>query len=348
MNKRILISPKAYVLKGSVDSVKEKNSDVFAQATSGYDYSFQYSQWMGGGRALVAHDECARHSKISAGNLILSPFGKENSIVIETGIDPLLLRSALLYWDSIDLPIASCGTEFVSRDNDIELLEKESILSRYKVNLKNEGLSLADVFYGLYLDTQTYSRENHFLQPTTLGQNIYASQEFWNHKTSDFILNLYKALPVPSIDVSLEKILNFKKQRSVEFERFKECMDSFESAIMSENTETRFTEQFKHLKSILQDIDKLMEESRIKRLMTTRTVALRLPSQETILSTAIGSLVGLSADLVTTGGIGIISLATSSVLSFFSFPHTKKAKLSIDYRYLMDISEQFELSGSKI
>lgn len=330
---RIVISPKAYLLEGDIEQNKKKYPEQFSRASNFYDQSFQYGSSKGGG-VLIAHDQAAKHSKFEANSLLLSTLNDNKSIAIETGLDLQKLRFSLTYFDKIVLPNTSCGTDFVYKMPEIGFLDSENIIDRPVVNTSN-CLSIGQSFYNCFLEAEELAGIHVY------DQDIHSEASGYTSIYESILLDVYNSFPVPSIDTSLEDILEFKVKRKDELEQLQEELQDIESLITRNSSQEEIHKQILAIYGDLEKIDQVMAESKIKRILISRTIEIKTPE---LLNFTIGTGTGIGVDLVTTGGVGLISLGTSLIMSFLDFPEKMPKNINKNLKYILDLRDHFKIN----
>ncbi len=205
--------------------------------------------------------------------------GDNNSLSISSGIDPFRLRQYLLYWDKIDYP--SNNAMYVELTTDEEYLKQIGILKRTHVNIST-GTNGIMMNPEIFVKCQLYAlKENNDNKKEiwSLGQN--SSQLFLPEDETiveDAIqLELYDCIPVPSEDTPFDDILKFKEKRKDELAEFRRAMDTlYDKIIESESQELQKKRCIEELQNKIIDINRVMEESRIKRALSSVNIRLNI------------------------------------------------------------------------
>lgn len=158
--------------------------------------------------------------------IVISPIKiiGRNSMLIDGGINPEKLKQYLLYWDKIDFP----QSNIIGFGNspEIEYLKEIGVLKQSRIGIDSSG-EMTELYVKSQLKALELNNEKE-RGCWTLGQeNI----ELVLPKSESIVkkgveIDLYKSLPIPAEEVSLEDILIFKDERKDELLNFRELMDN--------------------------------------------------------------------------------------------------------------------------
>ncbi|XOQ12628.1 MAG: hypothetical protein ACFWTY_01255 [Shouchella clausii] len=183
------------------------------------------------------------------------------------GIEDFDLRRYLMYWDKIDYPNSNM-IDIVSSP-DILYLEEVGVLKRTGINVS--GDFRLDELYPMG-QLQVFNLKNALepgswsLAQSTPKLNLLKKD---TEKTRVLEVELYQCLPVPTENVSLDEILEFKQRRNSELLEFRFLMDKlYLDTIESGDFERAKTHNIELLQKKIFDIDRLMGESRFNRVKT--------------------------------------------------------------------------------
>ncbi|ERK31956.1 DUF6236 family protein [Clostridium intestinale] len=248
---------------------------------------------------------------------------KGTSLKIKTTeINPINLRQYLLYWDKIDFPnnnIISIGSS-----PEIRYLEEVGVLKRTFCNMNINGtINFEDV----YLDMQM----NVFKQNNNLSDEIWSiAQPIKNIvlpkenriETRNIQVELYDSIPVPSKEVSLEDILNFKERRHDELREFRIIMDEmYLSIINSPDIDLSKNMHISKLQNKIIDLNKLMNEAKMRRFLSSVKVELDISG---ILNSGVNALAGYT--LGSTIGFPTLGAVLGLAGSFVKVSHESSLK----------------------
>ena len=265
--------------------------------------------------------------------IIISPVKiiGQNSLQVSGEINPITLRQYLLYWDKIDLPINNIIG--FGDSPEIKFLKNEGVMQQTNIKIL-EGGEVAD----LHLKAQLQALEINNQKDKgrwTLGQeNIDLVLPKNNFIKSDGIeIDLYRSLPIPTTETSLEDILKFKDKRKDELLEFRYLMDTFYLEIIkSGDSESAMIASVDRIQKKISDIDRVMNESMFSRIKGNLKVNIDL--KEVTKNTLIGITGGLHFDYPTSGAL--LGFA-ASFINIKAELMLKPKKLPIelqDYAYL--------------
>jgi|SRR5690625_48784 len=265
--------------------------------------------------------------------IIISPVKiiGQNSLQVSGEINPITLRQYLLYWDKIDLPINNIIG--FGDSPEIKFLKNEGVMQQTNIKIL-EGGEVAD----LHLKAQLQALEINNQKDKgrwTLGQeNIDLVLPKNNFIKSDGIeIDLYRSLPIPTTETSLEDILKFKDKRKDELLEFRYLMDTFYLEIIkSGDSERAMIASVDRIQKKISDIDRVMNESMFSRIKGNLKVNIDL--KEVTKNTLLGITGGLHFDYPTSGAL--LGFA-ASFINIKAELMLKPKKLPIelqDYAYL--------------
>ncbi len=231
--------------------------------------------------------------------------------------DGLELRKLLLYFDKIDYPdnnLISIGSS-----PDISYLESTGILNRPKVNFTGTINSGNGEFF--IVAQEAIFAKNSSVEPGqwSLSQPS-TSPYFSNGMTSQGIeFNLINMLPVPSVVVPLEDILNFKQQRNDELIALRSHLDDvYQSIINSADIPRSMTTEMQKLETALKDLDRTLSESSISKTVTNLRAYIggNFPSTlgAGLGGAGVAPLIGMSPLITAMAGAGL-ALTVKPILS---------------------------------
>lgn len=263
--------------------------------------------------------------------------GGRNSLSVQVGTRTEKIRQSILYWDKIDVPDNNLLGTSISADE--QFLESEGILQRTLVNFNAEnGIMInADLLNTIQNAVLGYNNKNSG-EVWTLGQyskSLILPKE-QGVETETIQIELCNCLPVPDQDTPFENILKFKEQRQDELNEFRKVLDDmYDSILKSGNPELSKNRSIEKLQNKLILIDRLMNESKMHKMMSNVKIKLNASSMVHMGVNALsiygaGKLVGLP-DMATTFGV----LASTLVVSYEKSMKPKEIPDSIkDYAYL--------------
>ncbi|MPN11935.1 hypothetical protein SDC9_159244 [bioreactor metagenome] len=149
-------------------------------------------------------------------------------------------------------------------------------------------------------------------------------------------MELYNSIPVPAADVNLEDILNFKEHRYNELQEFRCVMDEmYMSIINSPDKDLAKDISVKKLQNKLIELDRIMNESKINRFLSSLKAELDISGIIKSGLTAIGGYeLGAKVGFPTTGAVlGFASSMVNIKCEFSLKPKEMPIELK-DYAYL--------------
>lgn len=130
-------------------------------------------------------------------------------------------------------------------------------------------------------------------------------------------VELFRALPIPSAEVSISEILKFKHKRYGELLRFRHAMDElYERALNSKDIQSAIEYAIDEIDISLRDIHKAMDESFITRFGSS--VKIELSVNDIILAAIAGGFIGQTFGLPHLGAIVGVTLLSSVKISLDS------------------------------
>ncbi len=147
---------------------------------------------------------------------------------------PEQLRFGLCFWDRIAWPSISVLPSHGSTDMDF--LESEGVLVRPEAslvpNLTSPGRGFADTYFRAYQDLENKEPGRWCLSASAehdlrsfLGDHIAPDR--------GITVSLHHAIPIPTRNVALQDLLEFKQKRNSELEALRKELDSYKQLITS-------------------------------------------------------------------------------------------------------------------
>lgn len=241
--------------------------------------------------------------------------GNENKLIMHGGgIDPIKLRQYILYWDKIDYP--SNNLFYIPLTPDEQFLKDAGLLKRSGINISfNGSMSInPEIFINTQLAAFNYNNKEKgeiwsIAQPTK--EVILPRKD--SIETRSIQVELFNCLPVPTSNVNLEDILNFKERRHDELKEFRWLLDSmYEEIINSADKDLTKNKCIEKLQQKIIEINRVMDESKIKRCL--RSMKAEINVGEIIVAGAkigFGTMVGGAIGKTAEGAL--LGLAASSI-----------------------------------
>jgi len=201
------------------------------------------------------------------------------TLALHGGFDPVSLRQYLLYWDKIDWPDNNV-IGFGDDTPEFNFLKQAGVLERTMVRFASFN---GNVGYAL-LQMQVLALEaRNANEPGTwsLAQQsaLLASSPEGTVNTRSIEIELYSAIPVPSKDVPLHDVLEFKQRRNSELLQFRAAMDElYQETIGSADIPRAKLQAQDHLERAVRDLHDVFGESFVRRLLASFKVELNVPN----------------------------------------------------------------------
>lgn len=215
---------------------------------------------------------------MTRGIIVTTPFRVTDSTVeIEVEFDPIALRQYALYWDKIDSPdnnVHQVGARGESAE--ITFLRSAGILERSMHRLppftRNPAWTMATMQHNAF-------KIRSHVQPGVWSMAQLSSRlvspNVGNCDTSYVEVELYKAIPIPTIDVALEDVLNFKELRKDELLHFRSAMDDlYQKTLASSDFPRAKMQAHEHLSQSLEALHRVYSETFPARLLSSLKVEL--------------------------------------------------------------------------
>lgn len=175
--------------------------------------------------------------------------------------DTSALRHFLLYWDKLDFPQSNIIAHYTPPEFDF--LESEGILTYSDVRLTGSFMINANLM-AVVQNSAFLNREKKEPGCWSIAQDapylISSEQDVVNTRSLEILL--MGCLPVPSQDVSLQDILEFKLRRESELLALRAFIDELYQGVLSSADDARaFDAAIERLKNGIQDIQRSANES---------------------------------------------------------------------------------------
>ncbi|AVK50682.1 hypothetical protein AXY43_23165 [Clostridium sp. MF28] len=237
---------------------------------------------------------------------------KDNLTVCGGGINPTKLREYILYWDRIDYP--TNNIIFNELTPDEEYLQKANLLKRTH-NILNGKVSVnPEIFIQSQMNALKENSKNmdetwSIAQPTK--DIILPSNDSVN--TRNIQVELYDCIPIPSANISLEDILNFKEHRYDELMEFRILMDEmYLSIINSGDIQLSKDMCANRLQTKIIELNRVMAESKFKRMLGSVKVEVDIPQVSNLgMGALYGCFLGSKLNFPTAGTF--LGLASSCI-----------------------------------
>jgi len=232
-----------------------------------------------------------------------------DSIGFEFWIDSEYLKTILLFWDRIEtFDIDTPGN--IMPLEDIEFLENEGIITRTKVT--STGLWLTD-------ERTDRARADLFklLEGSEPGVWVIGSNGSKNSinekelkKDRGIIVDLFGSIPVPSGEVPIEEILEFKMKRNSELLDLRYEIDSIYSKIISSPDIITSRSEIRNFDRKLADYMKSIRETSFEKILTNLTADLNIDFLRFSMVTGANLIAGLPlSTAIMTSGVATIGVS---------------------------------------
>lgn len=149
--------------------------------------------------------------------------------ILSSNLDPQDLRSSLLYWDRLAWPSISMFRTTLSPDE--EYLQTSGILQRPEYPAFGRG-EIGNLYKNIYLQSIQHFEENSpGLWSIGNSTNSLLIHGGASSEATGTLLQLLNAAPVPSAEVPLAEILEFKQKRRPELLLFRSYFDDLANEI---------------------------------------------------------------------------------------------------------------------
>lgn len=195
-----------------------------------------------------------------------------HGLQVNGAVDPTNLRNYLLFWDKIDYP--TNNMIHFGGGNDIDFLIQEGVAKSTEIRFRelrgdqNGFIFLATQMAAYEENNKNADEEWSIAQPTEtlLVPEVYAKRQ------GCLEFELYNAIQIPTGDVPLPEVYEFKKRRNDELLALRDSMDSIvDSVINSQDIPKRKSKAISKLHRNLNDFNRVMKETtfqRVKRSLT--------------------------------------------------------------------------------
>lgn len=178
------------------------------------------------------------------------------------------IRKYLLYWDEIDYP----DNNFVSigADPDIQFLISSGVATRTRVQFQGSMLSGNGEFFLMAQQAAFEKHDNETPGLWSLAQLSHTPYFANSTPTIAIEYQLWNTLPVPTADVPLNEILEFKEKRKDELLALRIYLDEMYQSVSSATDIPRATNlEISKLGLALGEIDRTLDESGISKALAS-------------------------------------------------------------------------------
>lgn len=274
------------------------------------------------------------------GLIITSPIEvKGNSITFKGGgLDKQDLRSSLLYWDRLSWP--DIGFIKIANIQDEDFLSSAGILDRPKLPPKIRSGLVSEIFKDVQLIGLDYYEKT---EPGkwSIGNSVNSVliEGGADPEMSGSLLQLYQSLPVPSPDIPLAEILEFKQKRRAELLALRSHLDVLTEEIMTAaDSASELHKKIEQVDMACSDLINVTREWQFPVYLANLNVSLDLNLSKAISEgasayTAVES-VGLGTTTATVSAIAAGVQSQVKLTSDISLRSIKKSQSPYRYAYL--------------
>lgn len=256
------------------------------------------------------------------------------------GIEPLILKHYLLYWDRIEYPKYSTIHTVTTADE--QFLIDAGVLSRLNILLQGDVSEDVGFVHSVAQCVVFQLKAQQEPGAWTIGQS--GKRVFFprTHSTEEqaIEIELYRALPSPGDEVSLDDILAFKEKRRPELASFRTLIDQlYLEVIGAADIPRAKTVAIKRLENAIKDLHSVAHESWASKLVSSFRVELNIPSIacQALTGAGLATTFGVSPGLG--AAIGAIGAAIKFVFALTPKPKGLPDNLK-DYAYLNHIERE--------
>jgi len=231
------------------------------------------------------------------------------------GVNPIELRRATLFWDRINKPsnnVISLG----DLSPDEKFLKECGILQELKVQVGQISGDIGSIYTHLHLAAFAHlERMEPGLWALSEGENSFnlrPNASFSQGRGA--LVELHRAIPLPTAEVPLSDLLEFKEKRRDEILSLTLELDGlFSKVVNSEDTHFELSRAIAEVDKKYSDVIKAGKDSKIKFSLSDFSYgfSLEVSSGNLLTSGAVGAIMGGTFGLPLVGGI--IGAAASTI-----------------------------------
>ncbi|WP_404368620.1 DUF6236 family protein [Marinobacter sp.] len=243
--------------------------------------------------------------------LVISPPVEINGSQLyakSSNIDEMELRFALMYWDKLVWP--QSRVIHFSSNPDEEFLEAEGVLQRPEYTFWGDGAqSIAQSQIQAFLDLD---KSEPGAWALSQGENSLLLHDNHFERGGGGLVELFRAIPIPSHDVPLAEILEFKHRRKDELHFLRLHIDKLVSELeKSEHSESIIREQVATIDEACSDLLKLGKQWQFPAFVSNLKLSFTLSAQSVgpwaVGGWLLGQQFGLTAASLASAAGGAIS-----------------------------------------
>ncbi|MEB3191351.1 MAG: DUF6236 family protein [Snowella sp.] len=214
--------------------------------------------------------------------IVVSPFTFKNTnngySLSADGLSADKLRYYLVYWDKIAVADSNIFSSPVS--GEAALLKDMGIVQEVTGRVSLSGTIGSDAMLQIHLAALATATQNLTAQSPDqwtihqFGESLVIPSQY-SEQLATVDIELNNCLPVPSQDISLDKILSFKRQRADELLALRLCLDDLYLEISkSQDIPRAKNTAIQKLEVAIRDLNTVTKESWLSSVFASRTVSI--------------------------------------------------------------------------
>lgn len=253
-----------------------------------------------------------------------------NSLLITPELDAQELRFSLLFWDHLDFPLSlALG---IGASADVDFLMSADVMSRSRALGGSGGSELMlDAFVGTF--RQLDERDPGRWSLARGEKSLTFPEQYLEEGKGGLSVKLLQAIPVPSKDVPLADLLEFRDKRRAELLALREHLDSIYQTI--ENSAEKSHASAAALDALdrtIGDLLKVSKESSWKFILSGLELKVDVLDFKLGSAVALGALqMGLPISTSILSGLGATVVPTISIKNGVSLKRSKPSSSPFEY-----------------
>lgn len=236
------------------------------------------------------------------------------------GVDPVELRRAVLFWDRINKPTNNIISFGESKDE--EFLKECGLLDELRVQVGQASGPAGLLYAHLHLSAFKHLEEMEpGLWSLSEGENSFNFSGYEGFEQGrGALVELHRAIPLPTADVPLSDLLEFKEKRRDEILSLTLELDGlFSRVVNAEDSDFELRRAITEIDKKCSDVIAVGKESKVRFSLSdfTYAVSLEVNSTNLLASGALGAFMGSTFGLPIVGGA--IGVAASTIKFNVSF-----------------------------
>lgn len=258
-------------------------------------------------------------------------------VVKLSNLDPQELRFALLFWDRLVWP-SSRAIHFASNDDEL-YLESTKILTRPDYTF--DGDIAQGVARSQLKAYQDLERAEPGIWALSQGEKSLLLKDGFAIEGGGVLVELHRAIPIPSRDVPLAEILEFRERRRDELLFFRRHLESFVSEIERSDDKTmEFQKRLAELDSASANLLKLGREWQFPMYLSNIKASINLTPTKFLPAVAAGWGLGKTYGLTAASAAAAFG-GVASMIEFKADLGVRSVKRPMSpYRYAYQIERE--------